>query len=51
MKGFSYHFPFGTKEAYAKEIMAADSNKLAGLIWICGFLMQTKVCLLWSIEI
>jgi hypothetical protein len=35
------------KDAYVKEIMAADLNKLAGLIKICGFLMQTKVYLLW----
>ena len=51
MKVFSGHLPFGTKDAYVKEIMAADLNKLANLIKICGFLMQTKVCLLWSIEI
>jgi len=51
MKVFSGHLPFGTKDAYVKEIMPADSNKLAGLIRICGFLMQIKVCLLWNIEI
>jgi len=48
MKSFSYHLPFGTKDAYVKEIMAADLNKLANLIRICGFLMQTKVYLFWS---
>jgi ABC-type lipoprotein export system ATPase subunit/GNAT superfamily N-acetyltransferase len=47
MKSFSYHLPFGTKDAYVKEIMAADLNKLANLIKICGFLMQTKVYLFW----
>lgn len=45
---FSYHVPFGTKEAYIKEIIAADLNKLASLIKICGFLMQTKVYLFWK---
>jgi hypothetical protein len=48
MKSFFYHLPFGTKDAYIKEITAADLNKLANLIKICGFLMQTKVYLFWS---
>ena len=50
MKSFSYHLPFGTKDAYVKEIMAADLGKLANLIRICGFLMQTKIYLFWSKE-
>jgi hypothetical protein len=29
MKSFSYHLPFGTRDAYIKEIMAADLNELA----------------------
>ncbi|MCJ7423491.1 hypothetical protein MUP01_04380 [Candidatus Bathyarchaeota archaeon] len=48
MKSFSYHLPFGTKEAYTKEIKSADLNKLATLIRICGFLMQTKVYVFWK---
>lgn len=48
--GFSGHLPFGTKDAYVREIMAADLNKLASLIGICGFLMQTKVYLFWKKE-
>jgi ABC-type ATPase with predicted acetyltransferase domain len=48
MKSFSYHLPFGTKEAYVKEITAADLGKLASLIKICGFLMQTKVYMFWK---
>jgi hypothetical protein len=48
LKSFSYHLPFGTKEAYVNETMAADLDKLAGLIRICGFLMQTKVYLFWK---
>jgi len=47
---FSHHLPFGTKDAYVKEMMAADLDKLAGLIRICGFLMQTKVYLFWRKE-
>jgi hypothetical protein len=31
--------------------MAADLDKLAGLIRICGFLMQTKVYLFWKKEV
>ena len=49
-KRFSYHLPFGTKDAYVKEIMAADLDKLANLIRICGFLMQTKAYLFWKEE-
>jgi hypothetical protein len=48
MKNFSYHLPFGTRDAYIKETMAADLDKLASLIGICGFLMQTKVYLFWK---
>jgi hypothetical protein len=45
MKSFSYHLPFGTKDVYVKKIMAADLDKLASLIGICGFLLQTKTYL------
>jgi len=48
VESFSYHLPFGTKDAYVKEIMAADLNKLANLIRTCGFLMQTKAYLFWE---
>ena len=47
MKSFSYHLPFGTKEAYKKEIMNASLEKLTHLVKICGFLMQTKIYLFW----
>jgi len=47
-KSCSYHLPFGTKEACVKEIIAADLNKLASLIKICGFLVQTKTYLFWK---
>jgi hypothetical protein len=38
VKSFSYHLPFGSKEAYRKEITNASFDKLAHLIRICGFL-------------
>jgi hypothetical protein len=47
MKSFSGHLPFGTKDAYVKEIMGADLDELANLVRICGFLMQTKAYLFW----
>jgi ABC-type lipoprotein export system ATPase subunit/GNAT superfamily N-acetyltransferase len=45
MKYFFCHMPFGTKEVYAKEVMKANIERLARLIKVCGFLMQTKVYL------
>ncbi len=48
LKSFSHHLPFGTKEAYTRLILAADFEKLAGLIRICGFLLQTKAYLFWN---
>jgi hypothetical protein len=50
MKSFSYHLPFGSKEAYKKEITNARLEKLAHLIRICGFLMQTKAYLFWHVS-
>jgi ABC-type ATPase with predicted acetyltransferase domain len=47
MKSFSYHLPFGSKEAYKKEIANASLEKIAHLVKICGFLMQTKIYLFW----
>jgi hypothetical protein len=47
MKAFSYHLPFGAKQAYRKEIDCLGLEKFARLIRICGFLMQTKVYLFW----
>ena len=48
MKAFSYHLPFGAKQAYQKELVCLSVEKLANLIKICGFLMQTKVYLFWK---
>jgi ABC-type lipoprotein export system ATPase subunit len=50
MKYFFCHIPFGKKETYAKEISKASLEKLARLIKVCGFLMQTKVYLFWKKE-
>jgi hypothetical protein len=47
MKAFSYHLPYGLKQAYRKEIENLTLDKLAQLIKICGFLMQTKAYLFW----
>ena len=48
MKYFFCHVPFGRKEVYAKEIMKVSLERLAHLIKICGFLMQTKAYLFWE---
>jgi len=48
MKYFFCHIPFGRKEVYAKEVMKANLERLARLIKVCGFLLQTKVYLFWE---
>jgi energy-coupling factor transporter ATP-binding protein EcfA2 len=47
MKYFFCHMPFGRKKAYAKEVMKTSPERLAHLIKVCCFLMQTKVYLFW----
>jgi len=47
MKAFSYHLPFGAKKAYKERMESLNIERLAHLIKICGFLMQTKVYLFW----
>ncbi len=37
--------PFGSKKAYAKEVMKASLERISHLIKVCGFLIQTKVYL------
>jgi len=49
MKAFSYHLPFGAKQAYREQIEHLSTEKLAHLIKKCGFLMQTKIYLFWSV--
>ena len=48
LKYFSPDLPFGHREDYKKAVYAASLSKLAGLIKICGFLLQTKVYLFWQ---
>ncbi|MCL6579781.1 MAG: GNAT family N-acetyltransferase [Candidatus Bathyarchaeota archaeon] len=48
MKYFFCHMPFGRKEAYAKAVIEASLERLAHLIKVCGFLMQTKIYLFWN---
>jgi len=48
MKYFFPHQLFGKREAYTKEIRKTSLERLAHLIKVCGFLMQTKVYLFWK---
>ncbi|MEM2202713.1 MAG: ATP-binding cassette domain-containing protein [Candidatus Bathyarchaeia archaeon] len=48
IKYFFCHMPFGRKQAYAEEVRKAGLERLAHLIKICGFLLQTKVYLFWK---
>lgn len=48
MKAFSYHLPFGAKQTHREQIEHLNREKLAHLIKICGFSMQTKVYLFWN---
>jgi hypothetical protein len=48
MKQFSLHLPYGIREEYIKKVRELDLEGLAGLIKVCGFLLQTKVYLFWT---
>ena len=48
MKYFFPHLPFGHKKDYDEEIKKASLERLASLIKVCGFLLQTKVYLFWK---
>ena len=50
MKAFSYRLPYGQKQAYIDKMENLDLERLAHLVRICGFLMQTKVYLVWEEE-
>jgi hypothetical protein len=41
---------FGKKQAYAKEVMKANLERLYYMIKVCDFPIQTKVCLFWQKE-
>jgi len=47
MKYFFPHLVFGHKKDYVEEIKKASLERLARLIKVCGFLLQTKVYLFW----
>jgi uncharacterized membrane protein len=47
-KFFSSGLPFGHMGDYERKVNAATLGQLAGLIKICGFLMQTKAYLFWE---
>jgi hypothetical protein len=40
--------PFGRKLVYTQEVRKASLERLAHLIKVCGFLLQTKVYLFWQ---
>ncbi len=48
MKYFFCHMPFGRKGEYEEAIATANFERLARLIKVCGFLLQTKVYLFWG---
>jgi len=48
MKYFFPHQLFGKREDYTKEIRKVSLERLAHLIKVCSFLMQTKVYLFWA---
>jgi len=48
MKYFFPHLLFGHKKDYVEAIMKASLERLARLIKVCGFLLQTKVYLFWK---
>jgi len=50
MKYFFPHLLFGYKKVYVEEIKKASLERLARLIKVCGFLMQTKVYLFWHVQ-
>jgi len=50
MKHFFPHQPFGNKKVYTKELSKANAERLAHLIKVCSFLLQTKVYLFWKKE-
>jgi len=47
-KFFSSGLPFGHMGDYERKVNAATLEQLAGLIKICGFLLQTKAYLFWE---
>ncbi|MEM2915456.1 MAG: hypothetical protein QXH91_08690, partial [Candidatus Bathyarchaeia archaeon] len=48
IKNFDGHRPFGNKEEFARELEKVSLERLAHLIRICSFLLQTKAYLFWT---
>lgn len=48
MKYFFCHMPFGRNRDYAKAVAKADLERIAHLVKVCSFLLQTKVYLFWG---
>jgi len=48
-KFFSSGLPFGHMGDYEKKVNAATLEQFAGLVKICGFLMQTKAYVFWRL--
>jgi len=48
IKYFFPHLVFGHKKVYVEEIKKVSLERLARLIKVCGFLLQTKVYLFWK---
>jgi ABC-type lipoprotein export system ATPase subunit/GNAT superfamily N-acetyltransferase len=51
VKYFFCHMPFGKKKTYTEEVRKANLERLARLIKVCSFLMQTKVYLFWHSDL
>jgi GNAT superfamily N-acetyltransferase len=51
MKSFSEKMPFGSKEAYAEQVMKASPERLTQIIKVYELLMQMKVYLFWRHEL
>jgi ABC-type transport system involved in cytochrome c biogenesis ATPase subunit len=47
LKYFNPHQPYGKVSDYVRKVEEAHLERLANLIKVCGFLLQTKVYLLW----
>jgi hypothetical protein len=41
---------FGRKDAYTEKVQKASLEKIAQLIKVCNFLLQTKVYLFWEMQ-
>jgi hypothetical protein len=47
LKYFNQHQPYGKVPEYIRKVEEVDRERLAGLIKVAGFLLQTKIYLFW----